>query len=267
MNYLSLFIKPWLKLSQEEVIKKVKELGFEEVEVPIRNGCFINPENCETALPEFQKALKNEGISIKTVASAVDERIFSAMNKAQIELMRVMLICTDDESYTQGEKRFIDTMNEATRYCEKYNTKVGIQPHVGNYVFSVMELKHLLERCDEKYIGAVWDTGHAGLAGEIPAKSIDIIFDRIFLVNFKSAYFSRYKDADGAIKYKPFYTIGTECPCSWAETVACLKEKGYKGGYCTHAEYTSLINPSKYAETDEAEKFLKEDLNYIGKIL
>ena len=266
MDNLSLFIKPWLSFPVPEIIKKVKELGFKEVEVPIRNGCFLNPDNCIAELPKFHKLLKSEGITIKTVASVVDERIFAAMNEAEIDLMRVMLICADGESYTDGEKRFDDMMKEASGYCEKYNTKVGIQAHVGNYVFSVMELKHLLERCDEKYIGAVWDTGHAGLAGEIPEKSIDIIFDRIMLINLKAAYFLRYED-EAKVKYKPFYTIGEESPCSWQETVNCLNKKGYKGGYCTHAEYTSLINPGKYAENDEAEKFLKEDLNYIGKIL
>lgn len=266
MRNLSLFIKPWLGLPLPELIKKLKEFGIEEIEVPVRKGLPINPENCEKELPALQKTLNGEGITIKAVAGAPDESVFSAMQSSGIELLRVMLSISHDEEYFDAEDRFVKNLSAASLLCEKYNTKVGIQPHVGNYIAHVMELRHLLERCDKRYIGAVWDLAHAGLAGELPRKSIDIIFDYLFLVNLKSAYF-RKTEEDGKQVHLPYYTIGKDSPCSWKESIDYLKEKGYKGGFCSHAEYTHPTLLNRYTNGEESEPLFRADCEYLKEIL
>lgn len=267
MNNFSLFVKPWMNLSIPEMISKLKELEVSNIEFPIRVGYDITPDNCVEKLPILVEEFKKEGINVTSIAGNVDERIFKAMNLSGIELMRVMLWYDPTTDYRDAEDNFVKMLDEAAEYCEKYNTKVGIQPHAGPYVATVMELKHLLDRCNRKYIGAIWDTGHAGIAAEIPKKSIDLIYDYLFMVNLKSANFRKIIKEDGSIFYHQYFVPASESPCSWEESISYLKEKGYDGMYCSHAEYSFPDEPLRYADGAESEPFFKEDYELFKKLI
>ena len=261
METLSLFIKPWMKLNVEEIIKRVKFFGIKNIELPIRAGGFINPENCEEELLKLYNLFKNEGITITSIAGNIDERIFKAMHKTGIEYLRIMLPMKAEESFFDSFLRFKEMLKEGEEYSKKYNAKIIIQPHNGRYISNVYELYCLIKECNPKYIRAIWDLGHSGLLGEPISKTVDIIFDYLDVVNFKSAYFKKTDNT-----YKPFYTIGEESPVNWSEAVDYLLNKGYKGSFCIHAEYTNPLDISKYTEEDNTDEFLEKDILYIKKI-
>lgn len=266
MESISLFIKPYISLTKDKIIKKIKELEFSKIEFPVRERLLINPENCEVELPKLKDYFLNEGIEISSITSSIDERIFSAMYRANISTLRIMLPMRSSESYYESEMRFLEELKLGAEYCEKYNVKIVIQPHNGRFIANLFELKNLIEKCKSKYIKAIWDIGHSGLAGEIPSKSADIIFNHLEMVNFKSAYYKKINNKDGTLSYKPYYTVGKESPLNWMECINILREKGYKGTYCIHAEYTDPLDISKYTQEYNTDVFLKEDLNYLKSI-
>lgn len=267
MNNLILFVKPYLSLSTEDIIKKVKDFGISKIEYPVRNNHFINFENCEKELPLIKETFYSKGIEIVSVASGIDMRIYSAADKADIRFIRIMLSMKKDETFNEARERFIQELTQCAKYGERFNVTTLIQPHNGRYVANLSELQRILSEVDSKYVKAIWDIGHSGLAGEIPEKCVEEIYDNLEMVNLKSAYFERNKNEDGTVSYSPYYTVGKHSPLNWIECVDLLKRKGYKGLYCTHAEYTDPEVPGNYTGADNTDRYLKEDLEYIKNII
>ena len=267
MENLSLFIKPFLNCTDGELIETLKELGISRIEYPIRDGLKITPDNCEEEFPKIYRNLKENGIEVISVAGPVGafkESIFKCMKSCGITCMRVMLPMLSDTDYIKAEQRYIKELSEGIEFCKKYHAKIVIQPHNGRFLSNVYELRSLIEKLDPKYVRAVWDLGHSALTNEVPEKAVDIIFDYIDVVNLKSAYFKRIETDDG-IKYWAFYTTGDECPCDWERAVNLLKERGYKGSFCTHAEYSDSTEWG-CLEGEEAKRLLKKDLEYMQNL-
>lgn len=267
MQNLSLFVKPYLSLPTKELIAKVKELGFSKIEYPVRNDHFINCGNCKKELPLIKEKFLKEGIEITTVAGSIDKRIFVAMNKANIPFLRIMLPMKKGENFKKANKRFVKELRKCARYGKKYNVITMIQPHNGKYIANLSELERLLKKVNSRYVKAIWDIGHSGLSGEIPEKCVDEIFDRLGMVNLKSAFYTKIDFEDGSCKYKPYYTVGKKSPLNWSECVKILEKKGYDGLYCLHAEYTDPAEIDKFTQAHNTDAFLKEDIKYAFDVM
>jgi sugar phosphate isomerase/epimerase len=143
--------------------------------------------------------------------------------------------------------------------CKKYNVTLGIQMHHGDAdITASYDTYILLKDYDPKYIAAVWDAGHSGLAGENPRYGLDCLWDHLCMVNFKAAYWFRKNDtalADEAVwgvKWVPAKNgMG-----SWKGAVEHLKKRGYAGTVCLPAEYSDGPNVELYAREDV--KYIKE---------
>ncbi|MCL2527999.1 MAG: sugar phosphate isomerase/epimerase [Defluviitaleaceae bacterium] len=238
MKY-SVFTKPWREISIDELSKKVAGWGFDGIEFPLRPGYQVEPENAEKDLPAMAAKMKDYGLSIMSVASGTDENIFAACQAADVPIIRVMAGFDLKKGYLNCEKEFRTYLDGLQPLCEKYKVKVGVQNHNGPMVFNSMELKSLLEGFDPALIGAVWDAAHSGLAGEIAAQGLDIIWDKLLLVNLKNAYWKEQNGPEAEeVTWQPYYTLGRYGMASYPEIIDYLKTRGYKGDICLPAEYT-----------------------------
>ena len=257
MKY-SVFTKPWKNIGIEALCEKIAGFGFDGVEFPIRPEYQVEPANAERDLPRLARELAARGLSIMSVASATDENIFAACGAAGVPIIRIMAGLDINKGFgesVEGLKKYLDSLQPL---CEKYGVKVGVQNHFGYMIFGTMELRHLLEPFDPKHIGAVWDAAHGGLAGEIAAKALDIIWDKLILVNLKNAYWAPETGPETAkVKWRPYFTLGRYGMASYSEIAEYLKKRGYSGDICLPAEYT-----------DEAgvEEYVREELAYVKNI-
>ena len=258
MKY-SIFTKPWRDISVDELCKKVAGWGFDGIEFPLRTGYQVEPENAEKGLPVIAKKMSEYGLSIMSVASSTEEHIFAACQAANVPIIRIMAGFDLDKGYLNSEKEFKSYLSGLLPLCEKYGVKVGVQNHCGPMVFNSMELRHLLEEFDPNFIGAVWDAAHSGLAGEIAAQGLDIIWDKLILVNLKNACWitDNGPEAEKTI-WKPYFTMGRFGMASYEEIFQYLLKRGYKGDICLPAEYT---------DEPLVEKLAPEELNYVKEIV
>ena len=125
--------------------------------------------------------------------------------------------------------------------CERYGVTVGIQQHYGFGIYNTMEMRWLLEGLDSRYIGAIWDAAHSALSGEIPEQAIDIIFDKLVMVNLKTAYYARSASEEGD-RFRPVFCTEPYGARPWAEAAAALQRRDYRGPICMPAEYTDETN-------------------------
>jgi len=257
MKY-SVFTKPWREISADELCKKVAGWGFDGVEFPLRPGYQVEPENAEKDLPVLAKKMQEYGLSIMSVASGTDENIFAACQAAGVPIIRIMAGFDLKKGYLNCENDYRKYLDGLLPLCEKYKVKVGVQNHNGPMVFNSMELKSLLEGFDPAYIGAVWDAAHSGLAGEIAAQGLDIIWDKLLLVNLKNAYWKPEVGPEAEeTTWQPYYTLGRFGMASYPEIIEYLKERGYKGDICLPAEYT---------DEPQVERLTPIELEYVKSL-
>ncbi len=257
-RYWSIFTKPWKTLSPEKLGELVSELGFNAVEFPLRPGFQVEPQNAERDLPRLNETLKQYGIRITSVASGTTENIFAACQAADIKLIRIMVGAQPELGFIKSMDAQRRSLDNLLPLCEKYGVTVGIQHHYGFGIFNTMEMRYLLNDYDPKYIGAVWDAAHSALAGELPEQAIDIIWDKLVLVNLKMAYYKRANGPEAEqAKFVPYFTTARQGAASWQDAADALNKRNYAGNICLPAEYTDEENVCKY---------VAEDLKYAKKL-
>lgn len=254
---ISVFTKPWKDISSDQLGQLVQSMGFNGIEFPLRPGFQADVDHALTSFPELVKILSKYGVAITSVASSTTEDVFAACQAAGVKILRIMLKAKDD--YLACEDKWVADMEALYPLCEKYGVMVGVQHHYGQGIFSTMELRHFLDRCDPRYIGGIWDAAHSALAFEVPEQALDIIWDRLILVNLKNAYVRRVGTTpDGEALFKPFFCPAVDGATSWKRIVDYLKARDYQGDICMPAEYT---------EEEKVVEYLKKDVEYLKSLL
>ena len=247
---LSVFTKPWKDLSVSGLGEFVSRLGFDGIEFPLRPGYQVEPDNAEKGLLQLTKQLGDYGVSITSVASVTEERVFAGCAEAGIPVIRIMIGIGDD-GYMPSERRAKGELEKILPLCEKYGVKVGIQHHCGQFVSNSMEMLHLIEPFNPKHIGAIWDAAHSGLAGEEPEQGLDIVWSHLCMINLKTAFYRRNNGPEAAeAQWDRYFTTGMHGLSSWTRIVKYLQSKSYKGVICLPAEYTDEAQVNKYIAQD-----------------
>jgi sugar phosphate isomerase/epimerase len=253
MSYtLSLFTKPWKEQTPDQLGELAAGLGFDAIEFPLRPGYQVDPENALKGLPALSRTLERYGVRIASVASSTQEHIFAACQEAGVPVIRIMLLDYGDcAGYMQAESAWVRMLDGLCPLCEKYGVRIAVQQHQGQGVFSSMDLRHLLERTDARYIGGIWDAAHSALAGETPEKALDILWDYLAMVNFKNAFYRRTNGPEAKkARFGMHFTTAAHGAADWERAVRYLKSRSYEGVVCMPAEYTDTENVDRYIARD-----------------
>jgi len=254
----TVFTKPW-KLDIPALAKHVSGLGFDGIELPVRPGFPVNPGNQATALPEAARILADYGLKIRSVASSIDEATIAACAAAGVPLVRVCGSLDPGEHYDAGVARLRRWLEGAVPHLEQYGVAVGVQNHCGRDVCNAMGLRDLVAPFDPNHIGLVWDAAHNALQGEEPEVALDIVWDRLRMVNLKNAYWERTNgpEAEYAL-WRPYWTGGRFGLASWPRVMASLQARGYAGPVCLTAEYS---------DEGGVDRLIAEDLAFARSLL
>jgi sugar phosphate isomerase/epimerase len=236
-NPFSVFTKPWHR-PLPELAAFVKSLGFDGIELPVRPGYQVPPENVSRGLPEAVKILGDFGLKIYSIAGPTDEATIAACAEQGIPIIRIMADI-GDEGYLAAVQKHWRAFDRLLPTLERYGVKVGVQNHCGKMVCNAMGLRHLLERYDPNRIGAIWDAAHNALQGEEPEMAIDIIWSHLLMVNLKNAVWQNLvgPEAESA-GWGIWWTGGRHGLASWRRVAEELKHRKYGGVVCLTAEYS-----------------------------
>ncbi len=268
----SVFTKPWKNITLESLGEFVKGMGFDAIEYPLRDGYQVQPSDGAAGIKKLCKVMASYGLEVASIAGGVDVRfvegsnevigidegLFAGCGEAGVKIIR---ICQNMEPGMEFHKN-IDQIRRKydalLPYCEKYQVTLGVQMHFGYSISNSAETYLLLKDYDPRYIAAVWDSGHNGLAGTEPSFGIDTVWDQLCMVNFKAAYRRRMNGPEQApAKWEVYWTTGRNACGEWEEAVSHLKKRGYQGVVCLPAEYTDEENVDIYT---------REDLAYIKSL-
>jgi sugar phosphate isomerase/epimerase len=269
MNRFSVFTKPWKTQSLEELGVLVKNMGFDAVEYPLRDGYQVQPAEGVKGIVRLAGTLAKAGVAVTSLAAGIDvqttdgkgevagvnEAVFQGCGEAGIPVIRICQSFNRSLGFRENMDVLRRKYNAVLPYCRKYNVTLGIQMHYGMAdITGSYDSLILLKDYDPKYIAAVWDAGHSGLAGENPRYALDCLWNNLCMVNFKAAYWFRSNPAAFAeeAQWGVHWVTGPNGMGSWKTAVDYLKQKGYTGTVCLPAEYSDEPNVEKYTREDIA---------------
>ena len=245
----SVFTKPW-KMPLPELAKQVKSWGFDGIELPVRPGYQVPPENVTHDLPKAVKLLSREGLKVFSIAGPTDETTIAACAEAGIPTIRIMVSIGDD-GYMATEARTQRDFDNLLPLLQKYGVKIGVQNHLDRCVSNAMGLRHLMEKYDPRWIGAIWDAAHNALNGEDPELAIDIVWSHLCMVNLKNAFWQRTNGPEAEqVTWRPWWTSGRQGLANWQRVAAELKRRSYRGVICLTAEFSDEASVDRLIAAD-----------------
>lgn len=238
----SVFTKPWADLSADALGGLVRRLGSTSVELPVRPGCAVEPEEAADTLSPYAEGLSAHGVRISSVAADPTDSVLAGCRSAGVGLVRVMPRIGDD--HVAGVRAWQRKLVHLLPSLERYGVMLGLQPHHGPYVTTAIGMRELLDPMPPDRVGLVWDAGHEGLAGQDPRTSLDATWDRIVLVNLKNAVREPVTISDelGArTGFRHRWVDGADGYADWAVIMHHLAERDWRGPFCLPAEYSGPV--------------------------
>jgi sugar phosphate isomerase/epimerase len=248
----SVFTKAW-KMPLPELGKFVKGLGFEAIELPVRPGYQVPPEQVSRGLPAAVSILADCGIKIASVAGPTDEKTIAACAEAGVPIIRICVEIPPSTGYLATEAQLQKEYDALVPVLGRHGLTIGIQNHCGRCVGSAMGVRHLIEKYNPRQFGAVLDFAHCALAGEEPDLAVDIVCSHLCMVNLKNGIWQRTNGPEAEVAgWKVYWTSGRQGLASWPDAAAALQKHNYNGVICVTAEYSDHSSVNRLVAEDLA---------------
>jgi sugar phosphate isomerase/epimerase len=252
----AVFTKPW-NLALAALGAHVARLGFTGIELPVRPGYPVDPENAPHELPRAVRLLASFGVQVRSIASTPTAATIAACAEAGVPILRVMAPIGPD-GYLASEARTQREYDALLPLLDQHGVTLGVQNHNGSFVCNAAGLRRLVEKYDPRQVCAVWDCAHTALNGEAPELALDLVWSHLGMVNFKNAFWRRTNGPEAeAATWQVYWTSGRQGLAEWARVAAELRRRQYRGVICLTAEYTDV------AATD---RLIVEDLAYARQL-
>ena len=258
------FTKTLQSLDLPGVIGFCKDVGLDGVDLAVRPGYPVTPENAATELPKAAKTFQDAGLTIGLVTaptnladpeSGLAKTMFEACGKAGVPAIKL--------GYFTYKDKFDDGVAEARKRLAgfgKLAAKTGVKAcyhtHSGNYLGNnAAGLRLLLQDLDAHHVGAFVDTGHTAINGGPFPMEADILRPWLTLVAIKDMLWSKAKDTWQA----GVVPVGAGI-VRWNEVARGLKDARFNGTISLHGEYETK-------DLAERKQLAKEELEKLKKLL
>ena len=266
-NRIIMFTKPWMNESLESLADFVAGLGIDGIELPIRDGYQVTPENIVQTLPKAQQIFKERELVISSIAGSIDERIIGCMGDSGISLLRVCESIDMSIGYFASVRNIRDKIISQQTALRSNKVVVGVQNHYGYMIASAIGLHHLIDEIPADIAGGVLDFAHCGLDGEPVDMALDILKDRLVLANFKSAFRKRVNGPDEIeAEWQVLWSTSGNSTYSWKSAISELVKIGYTGDLCLPAEYGRIGNPKQLMGSEVITR-VKSDIATLKSLL
>lgn len=263
---ISVFTKPWT-CPLPEMAEKLADLGFDGVELAVRPGYQVEPENVQRDLPKAAATLAEYGLKIPSIAGSIDEETIAACGDSGVGAIRICASVDMSRGYMASVDDYRRQFDALLPALERHNVTIGVQNHNGIHIASAIGLYHMIEKYDPRQVSAVLDMAHCAVDGEPVAMAVDILKGRMHgLVNFKSACHRRVNGPEEEARYVVHWTTWKHSGYSWREHVTALHAIGFEGTFCMPAEYS---HPSGKGQRmgDDVLPFLTVDIAHLKALV
>lgn len=199
MRYVH-FTKHLQELDVPGLITFCKEVGLDGVDLTVRPGFPVTPDNARTALPAAAKAFRDAGLVIGLATAPTNltdpesraaVAIFEACARAQVPAVKIGYFAYKgpfDNDLAEARRRLAGFAQLAARTGVRacYHTHSG--NHLGN---NGAGLRLLLADSDPHHVGVFLDTGHVALNGGPFQMELDLVRSWLTLLAIKDIAWER----------------------------------------------------------------------------
>lgn len=200
---ISIFSKHLQFFDYEDMASAAQDIGFDGIELTVRNRGHVQPEKVEEQLPRAIEAIKKVGLNSDLMVSGINK--MSPLTKSVLETAASLGI----KHYRLGYFRYpkegnlpeaLKGFNAEMKMIAALNSELGIigsyQNHSGTGVGSAMwEVWHLLDGVSKSGMGSQYDIRHAVVeGGRSWQNGLRLVKDRINTIALKDF---RWEKIDG----------------------------------------------------------------------
>jgi sugar phosphate isomerase/epimerase len=260
-----------------KVCAKFREIGLDGLDLTVRPGGHIQPENAAKELPGAVQAAKDDGVRISMLSTAINDADATAesilASCAELGIDRVKLGYYSYSEFGKLLEQIGGVQTKLERVVElakKYNVLPCVHIHSGPTIPSGGALAYLLIRefkPDE--IGAYVDPMHMTIEGGNDGwrQGLDLLAPWIAISSFKNCIWTNTgRDKFGQERWRSIKCPVADGIAPIPDYVAALRKLDYHGLFTLHSEYCDS-NSWKNLSTDECLEQTKRDLIYVKSLL
>ncbi len=236
-----IFSKHLQFLDYEQLAKTCKEVGLDGVDMPVRKGGHVLPENVKTDLPKAVAAVRKQGLEVPMITTKLVDGddpdahpILEAASKLGIKYFRVggQKYDTDGDILPQLAK-FTGQLRRLAKVAEKYDMTAGYHNHSGmrNVGGSIWDLYRMIEEVGSDNFGSNFDVGHVTVEGSYGSWQTN---SRLMAPKVKMMAVKDYVTGEGP---KPVWVPLGEGRVEIVEILSIMRKSGFHGPISIHIEY------------------------------
>jgi sugar phosphate isomerase/epimerase len=133
-------------------------MGIDGVELPVRPGFQVTPQNVRRGLPEAARILRDCGLVIGSISGPIDEPTIAACGECGVPIIRIMVPIDPAAGYRASEDAVRRQFDAVLPLLQEHGVAIGVQNHCGMMIGSAMGLAP--RRGYDQLVGAVLDPAH-----------------------------------------------------------------------------------------------------------
>lgn len=244
------FTKFWDDLDVRRLGERARDLGYDGLDLAVRDGHAITPANVTKELPDAVRAWRDLGVDCPMISSSTDlidpdatdaVTLFEAAAAAGVPRIKIGYF-----KFSSGTS-FEELWSLARRRLEGFeqlSRRTGVQTlyhtHSGQCLGSnCAGMRHLLQDYDPQQVGAYVDLGHLAINGEDVQIGLAMLRDRLSAIGGKDARHFPDERPDRRARFADGFVLLGQGAAEWPEAIALLKSWGFNGPITVHTEYTT----------------------------
>ncbi len=265
-------------LDYEAMAETAAEVGFDGVDLTVRPGGHVLPENVEKYLPKAVEAVKNSGLQALTMTTAVmdatdtiNQKVLQTASGLGIRYYRTdWLSYPENMDILKAMEQHKQRLSALAALNQKLNIYGSYQNHSGSHYVGapVWDLGWLLQDVKNPYLGCQYDIRHAtvegGFSWPLGLNILQPYINTIVIKDFK------WGNVNGA--WQVINTPIGEGMVDFPAYFARLKSLNLSVPVSVHFEYEMPENDSSLSEREKRRKtveVMRKDLlaikNYMSE--
>lgn len=263
-----MFSKMLQQLSIADAGEAMAKMGFDGVDLTVREKGHVLPENVVADLPAAVETLRDKGLVVGMLTTGVTsaDQPYSEETFATAAECGVKYLKLGYWTY-EGFGTLRDSMAKVRADLEglealalKHGVNATIHTHSGNFLTADLPICHMLtDGLDPDAIGIYIDAGHIVLEGGygVWKQGLDLVSDRIRLIAAKTLGWFPETNGNGRVKWTRKVLPFEKGMTDWQEFFGYIKQTGFDGFVSIHSEYNDLSLEALIAQTESDFAFMK----------